>query len=98
MPAPDRSLIPERLRLPEALAVLGALRASLGGSSADPRVLDLAALQEIDSSALAVLLALRREHGPRLRFANAGSRLRSLARLYGIESLLFGADSTGPAS
>jgi len=98
MQALGHSSVPERLRLPEALAVLAALRASLGRSGSGPQMLDLSVLQEIDSSALAVLLALRREHGSTLQFANAGTRLRSLAKLYGIEGLLFDAHTSGAVS
>jgi ABC-type transporter Mla MlaB component len=98
MQALDHSSVPERLRLPEALAVLAALRASLGRSESVPQMLDLSVLQEIDSSALAVLLALRREHGSTLQFTNAGTRLRSLAKLYGIEGLLFDAHTSGAVS
>lgn len=78
-----------RLRLPDALNALRELRHALGSESG-PQVLDLAALQDSDSSALAVLLALKREYGARLSVANPPERLRSLARLYGVEALILG--------
>lgn len=92
----DRQGVPVRLRLPEALQILGELRGRLATRPSELRQLDLAPLQDIDSSALAVLLALRREFGDRLQFSNASARLRSLARLYGLESLLFGSAGNGP--
>ena len=82
--------IPARMRLPEALHALGELRQTLK-ATAGPVVLDLSPLHDSDSSALAVLLALKREFGARLTLANAPARLRSLARLYGVEALILGA-------
>lgn len=82
-------LIQPRLRLPEALDALRELRRALAGGS-EPQVLDLATLNDSDSSALAVLLALKREFGTRVSFVNPPDRLRSMARLYGIESLILG--------
>jgi anti-anti-sigma regulatory factor len=55
-------VIPPRLRLPEAMSALQQLRHALA-SGAHPQVLDLAVLNDSDSSALAVLLALKREFG-----------------------------------
>ena len=54
-------------------------------------VLDASALNSFDSSALAVLLALRREcarAGKRFAVQGLPQRLRDLAALYGIEALL----------
>jgi ABC-type transporter Mla MlaB component len=82
-------VIPPRLRLPEAMRALQQLRHALA-SGAHPQVLDLAVLNDSDSSALAVLLALKREFGARISFANPPDRLRSMARLYGAESLILG--------
>jgi phospholipid transport system transporter-binding protein len=63
-----------------------AMRASAGGV-----IVDASALQVFDSSALAVLLACRREALADERgFAVLGlpARLRSLAGVYGIDTLL----------
>lgn len=54
-------------------------------------VVDAAALQRFDSSALAVLLALRRsciEAGKTLEVRDMPTHLADLATLYGIEGLL----------
>ncbi len=54
-------------------------------------VLDASALAEFDSSALAVLLGLRRvltQKGSALRVEGMTPRLRELARLYGVMDLL----------
>jgi phospholipid transport system transporter-binding protein len=54
-------------------------------------VVDAAELRQFDSSALAVLLALRREcarAGKRFAVQGLPQRLRDLATLYGIEGLL----------
>ncbi|MCX7203433.1 MAG: STAS domain-containing protein, partial [Burkholderiales bacterium] len=52
--------------------------------------LDLSGLTHFDSTAVAVLIALRREapHGP--AFRGVPANLRKLAGLYGVETLLFG--------
>jgi phospholipid transport system transporter-binding protein len=66
------------------------------GVQAEPEaqvVVDAAKLRSFDSSALAVLLALRREcarAGKRFAVQGLPERLRDLATLYGIESLLPG--------
>ena len=52
---------------------------------------DLAGVTELDSSALALLLAWLREakrRRPRLAFANLPEGLRTIARLYGVDDLL----------
>lgn len=54
-------------------------------------VVDAARLRSFDSSALAVLLALRREcakAGKRFSVRGLPDRLRDLAALYGVEALL----------
>ena len=63
------------------------------GLAAGPQhlVLDAQALQEFDSSALAVLLELRRaclRLGKHLTIAGAPVRLMHLATLYGVRALL----------
>lgn len=52
---------------------------------------DLAAVTEVDSSALSLLLEWRREavrNGRSIRYVNLPSNLKSLAELYGITELL----------
>lgn len=90
-------LIQPRLRLPEALDALRELKRALASDSG-VQVLDLAALNDSDSSALAVLLALKREFGARVSFVNPPERVRSLARLYGVESLILGISGEGSRS
>lgn len=54
-------------------------------------VLDLAEVNEVDSSAIALVLALLRraeEHSIVLRCENVPVNLRSLAALYGVETLV----------
>jgi ABC-type transporter Mla MlaB component len=58
---------------------------------ADAAVLDASALQQLDTSALAVLLACQRQAaalGRPLRVVGAPAKLLQLAQLYGVESLL----------
>ena len=70
--------LPQRLTHAQATDVLSALSAALQGGV---QCVDLSALTEFDSSALSVLLAARR--------VNAPDKLRKLASLYGVESLIF---------
>ena len=86
--------LPARLTHVEAMACLAeceaALRAAPTGTSA---VLNAGALQAFDSSAVAVLLVLRRVALARsvtLRLQGLSSRLRELATLYGVGELLPG--------
>lgn len=53
--------------------------------------INLAALSEFDSSALSILLAARRAQtqGGSIRCLNVPDKLRRLASLYGVESLIF---------
>ena len=52
---------------------------------------DLAAVTEVDSSALSLLLEWRREagrNGRSIRYVNLPANLKSLAKLYGVTDLL----------
>lgn len=68
-----------------------ALSAGLAQISAAASAVDCAALTQFDSSALAVLIAWQRaahERGVTLSVLNLPAALASLARAYGVESLL----------
>lgn len=91
------ALCPARIDLAGAPRALADIRSALGRTRAGQRCeLNLAGLTGFDSAALAVLLAVRRDHGSRLTFRNVPANLRTLARLYGVEALLF--DPPSPAS
>ncbi|HYF57754.1 MAG TPA: STAS domain-containing protein [Burkholderiaceae bacterium] len=78
---------PAEVTLQTAPAAFEAARAAL---RAAPGVLDLSGLVRFDSAAVALLVALRREAGPRIAFRNPPPNVRKLASLYGVEALLFG--------
>jgi len=77
------------LTFDDAMAVVEASRALPLPASG---VVDLAGLLHADSSALAVMLALRRraaaEGHRELRFTSVSPMLDSLARVYGVETLV----------
>ena len=68
------------------------LLAQGNGLFAAPQVtVDLAAVTEVDSSALSLLLEWRREavrNGRAIRYLNLPANLKSLADLYGVTELL----------
>ena len=72
------------------LVTAGQALAAARASCADGGPVDLAVLEHFDSGAVAVLVALRREFGDRLRLDRPPPNLRKLAALYGVEALLFG--------
>ena len=76
---------PPRITLPEVRAFLEAQRARL---QAGENRIDLSDYVDVDSSALAALLALRREREA-LEFVGVGDNLRKLAALYDVEEILF---------
>lgn len=78
---------PEEITLEVAPAALVAARAALRDAVGP---LDLSPLLRFDSSAVAVLVALRRDSGPGLAFRGVPANLRKLASLYGVEAALFG--------
>jgi ABC-type transporter Mla MlaB component len=79
---------PARLTHVEAMSVLAGLRQAM---AAGVRDVDLRALTEFDSAALAVLLAALRScsDSTRPRFVNVPDKLSRLANLYGVEGLVF---------
>lgn len=82
--------LPATLTQSDASACLEQLTDGLK-SEATQVVVDAARLRSFDTSALAVLLALRREcarAGKHFAVQGLPQRLRDLASLYGVESLL----------
>ena len=82
--------LPERLTLEQAVPVLAQLRAALQQRSG-LAVIDASDLRECDSSAVAVLLELRRvlqQQGRALQLQHSPQRLRDLVTLYGVQELL----------
>lgn len=83
--------LPTNLTHADATACLDALATGVQQEVSTDVVIDAAPLRRFDSSALAVLLAVRREcarAGKRFAVQGLPDRLRDLAALYGIESLL----------
>lgn len=86
----DAARLPERLTAADAGRVLADLRAALAAQAGERVALDAAALQQFDSSALALLLELRRElqrSGRQLQVLNWPARLRDLVAAYGVAEL-----------
>ena len=83
--------LPERVTLQEAVQVLDGLNRSLAQQAGSDIVLDASGLQVFDTSAVAVLLALRRnlqQQGKKLSVAHWPQRLSDLVKLYGVSELL----------
>ena len=84
-------VLPSVLTLDQASGCLAMLRQGLRAHTQAEVVADASALQQFDSSALAVLLACRRAclaEGKSFRVHRLSPRLRQLADLYGVASLL----------
>lgn len=83
--------LPATLTQDDASACLDQLTVGLQQEASAQVVVDAALLRSFDSSALAVLLALRREcarAGKHFVVQGLPERLRDLAGLYGIQGLL----------
>lgn len=83
--------LPERMTLEQAVPTLAQLRAALQQQGGGQAVIDGSDLRECDSSAVAVLLELRRvlqAQGRTLQLRNSPQRLRDLVTLYGVQELL----------
>jgi len=83
--------LPAVLTLRDAPAVLEGLRAAFAAETGDTWRIDAAAVQQLDTSALAVLLECARiaaAGGRRLEITGVPPRLAELARLYGVDGLL----------
>jgi len=84
-------VLPADLTRAQASACLQMLVQGLRAVDDRDLVVDAGALERFDSSALAVLLELRREcvaQGKRLRIRALPERLHGLATVYGIEEIL----------
>lgn len=90
MPA---AVAPASLTLADARATVAGWRQALGQVARGGTFeLDLSPLASVDSAAVAALLALARDAraaGVALSLTGAPAPVRSLARLYGVEPLLF---------
>ncbi len=89
--------LPQKLTHEHARTCLDQLKQRMGTEPVQV-VIDAAALQQFDSSALAVLLELRRECarlGKQFLLQSMPQRLSDLARLYGIDALLSPASASG---
>ena len=85
--------LPAKLTQNQAQQCLEQLKQDVQKAAEAQVVVDAAPLSSFDSSALAVLLAVRRECarvGKRFAVQGLPDRLRDLAVLYGIEGLLTG--------
>ncbi len=84
-------VLPAELTHAQARACLGLLRKTAAAEPGAQVLVDATALTRFDSSALAVLLALRRacqRQGKTLAVRGLAPRLRTLAGLYGVGGLL----------
>ncbi len=82
--------LPPTLMHPQAQSCLQELQAGVG-ASASPILVDASALTAFDSSALAVLLELRRhtaKAGKILHLQGLPERLKVLASVYGVQDLI----------
>lgn len=85
------AVLPEQLTLTGAAQTLQRLLDGQRQQSAREVVLDAQSLQVFDTSAVAVLLALRSaliEQGKTLRVSAMPERLQALVTLYGVDELL----------
>ncbi|MCU0762459.1 MAG: lipid asymmetry maintenance protein MlaB [Hydrogenophaga sp.] len=83
--------LPEVVTVHTVTAVLASLASRLRQQGAGEATLDAAALRTFDSSAVALLLELRRDldqQGCRLRLVNLPDKLQELVALYGVGELL----------
>lgn len=87
----SQARLPERLTLEQAVPTLATLSAALQQQVGPEAVLDASELRECDTSAVAVLLELRRQlqlGGKSLSIQQGPQRLRDLVALYGVQELL----------
>lgn len=87
-------LMPSTLTLRESRDTLRMLSQALEGEPDGEVVIDASPLQQFDTSALAVLLECERlalAWGKRFSVRQAPPKLAALAKLYGVDQLLFAA-------
>ena len=83
--------LPATVTLQQVPDLLARLDQAVASASGGELVVDASGLQELDSSTLALLLRAQRAlkaSGGRLVVRGAPPRLRELARLYGVETVL----------
>lgn len=84
----DRLKLDGRITVDNVRALLEQANAQL----AEVRVIDMAAVSEVDSSAVSLMLEWQREaarlNNHDLRFENLPANIRSLAGLYGVADLI----------
>lgn len=83
--------LPARATIEGATTLIAQLDAALAAAAGGALRIDAAALKDFDTSAVALLLHVRRgarERQIQLIVDNAPPKLRELARLYGVEELL----------
>jgi len=83
--------LPASLTLKDAQAVLESLRQAFAADGDDTWRVDAAAVAQLDTSALAVLLECARMAAGakrKLEIVNAPARMSDLAHLYGVDGLL----------
>ena len=93
-------VLPAELTHAQAGAALGLLCKTAATETGEQVLVDATALVRFDSSALAVLLGVRRHcrhAGKTLAVRGLTPRLRTLAGLYGVAALLPDADPPAPA-
>ena len=86
-------LLPATLTAREARDTLSMLSQAMPSEPPAGVTVDASGLQQLDSAALAVLLECRRlalEWGKTYTIRQAPDKLVALARLYGVDELLFG--------
>lgn len=82
---------PVRMTQDDAVRVLNQWRAEVSSTPAARVDVDASALEQFDSSAIAVLLELRRHlllQGRSMQLASASQRLRELVGIYGVAEFL----------
>jgi len=90
--------LPAQATLATARALEAEADAALAAADAAGLRIDASALQDFDTAAIALLLHVQRAaraRGLPLQLAGAPSKLRDLARLYGVEELLPPAPGAG---
>jgi phospholipid transport system transporter-binding protein len=92
-------LLPATLTLRESRDTLRMLSQALQAERDGSVVIDASTLRQFDTSALAVLLECQRlaqAWGKAFGVRQAPAKLAALAKLYGVDSLLFGSEPAAP--